>query len=238
MISELLFSRDYGSFWRNLTPTMDGLIRKVNSGLYEREFPSMGSMTAPARRGFINQIAFDLFHCRVLVSQKRGQPVKPEDQIREIGNRIYEEMLVKSASTGSYALPLSDSEVWDILEQNKRLDMMFFVNPGTLLVSPKFSGCGIVNSCLGDVVKSTTLWEVKAGNRDFRAIDFRQLLTYSALNFSSKQYKLDALGLFNPRTGKSVQVNLEVLCSEVSGRDASDFLSSLVYAISSGGISR
>lgn len=61
MISETAYSRDFASFWRQTTPLMDGFVRRLNRGLYDRDFVPMTSNTLPTRRAFVNELAFSAF---------------------------------------------------------------------------------------------------------------------------------------------------------------------------------
>lgn len=66
---------------------------------------------------------------------------------------------------------------------------------------PEFSGAGIIDSGRGDVRCGGVLWEFKAADAGFHASDFRQLMTYCALNWASGGAPLHTLVLFNPRSG-------------------------------------
>ena len=238
MISETTFARDYGSFWKNTTPTMDGFVRKINAGLYEREFPEMAGAVPPNRRGFVNSIAFEAFSLGI-AQQKSGVLVDPiQTRVIVAQTKVASKWQTLASSAGSFSLPMSIDEKIDAIQQNDRLEVVFRDRFGHLSVGPRFNGCGIIDGCAGDILKERTLWEVKAGNRDFRAIDLRQLVTYTTLNFASKQYAISKLGLFNPRTGKSFDIDLDVFCYEVSGRTASELLPLIAYAVSNGDISR
>jgi hypothetical protein len=108
----------------------------------------------------------------------------------------------------------------------------------SLVVSPQFEGCGIVDTCVGDVLIGPVLYEVKAGDRPVRSIDIRQLLTYAALNFAKKHRPIDRIGLVNPRLGKFFEIDLDTLCEEVGGGDGpSELLERIIYKLSSGEIS-
>lgn len=50
------------------------------------------------------------------------------------------------------------------------------------ILRPKFAGCGEIMAAEGDLIVGQTLYEIKAGNRPFRILDLRQVLTYCALN--------------------------------------------------------
>jgi hypothetical protein len=131
-----------------------------------------------------------------------------------------------------YAEDLTPGEIEDAREQHERMMCVFTADAtGEVVPEPVFPGCGFIDTCRGDVLVCKTLFEVKAGDRLFRSIDVRQLVTYAALNLVSRQHKIHKVGLFNPRVGIRAAV-------EVSGKDAITLLSEIVVAISSGETSR
>ncbi|TRL33057.1 hypothetical protein FM996_11265 [Methylosinus sporium] len=237
MISEVAFARDFSAFWRTVTPTLEGFIRRMNRGLYDRDDVPMQTMTAANRRAYVNEVAFETF----CVVSLRGQHAEVA-QTAEATIAAAADTVKRSASSipsdGDYEDEFNSAEIQDIKEQVRRLTKRL-VTPGShRLYKPEFRGCGIIDTCRGDALVGNTLFEVKAGDRSFRSIDVRQLLTYLALNFVSGQYGIRFGGLVNPRIGVSFEVEVEELCFEVSGRDASGLLSDISYAISSGEISR
>jgi len=139
-----------------------------------------------------------------------------------------------------YAEDLTSAEIADAREQHERMMCVFTADVSIDEVAPEpvFPGCGFIDTCSGDVLVSTTLFEVKAGDRLFRSIDVRQLVTYAALNLVSRPHEICKLGLFNPRVGIRAALDINELCFEVSGKDAITLLSEIVVAISSGETSR
>ena len=237
MTSETAFAQHHTSTWRLLAPTIDLYIRKMNFLLYEREFPVLKSNVVSERRGFINEIAFNAF-CAIFA----------DIMVRELSDKIWraatEEARIKislleNVRPESITDPIS-TELEDCVEQVRRLQV--FVsreskNKG-VEVRPKFSGAGIIGSCEGDIYFDSSLFEIKAGQRKFRAVDLKQLLTYAALNNSARSRPLSQLGLFNPRMGTSFSATLDDVCLEISGCTAAELLPEIIRVISSGDISR
>lgn len=139
-----------------------------------------------------------------------------------------------------YVENLTPAEIEDACEQHDRMMRVFTVNVSIddVVPEPVFAGCGFIDTCRGDVLVETTLFEVKAGDRLFRSVDVRQLVTYAALNLASRQHEIRQVGLFNPRVGIRATVDIDELCFEVSGKDAITLLTEIVVAISSGETSR
>ena len=239
MITELTFAREYASFWRMLTPTMDGFVRRLNLSIYERDFSPMKSGVAPSRRAFINQIAFEVFRNFPLPPRNHIDETKIVNGIEEAGEKISSlAMSGRRLIGGNYDLPMAPCENEDAKEQIRRLQSVATHVEPLVMVSPQFIGCGIIDACQGDILTKTTLWEVKAGDRDFRNIDIRQILTYAAINSLSRDHDFIKLGLFNPRIGKSAVIGIDELCYEVGGQSSADLLPKITYSLSSGDISR
>jgi hypothetical protein len=85
------------------------------------------------------------------------------------------------------------------------------------------------------LIASNVLYEVKAGDRFFRSIDIRQLILYSTLSGS---FKIERLGLFNPRIGISATIPMDDLCFEISGKNSAELFSEIAAVVSSGDVSR
>jgi hypothetical protein len=233
--SETGFALHHTSTWRTLAPTIDLLVREVNLELYRREFPIMKSAVAAHRRGLINEIAFNVF-CSSLAL---------DDTLIWSDNIV--SGAVRHASRKIAALdkipieqvnPPNEIELNDCIQQVKRLRAFFLDVRDTIEVLPKFPGAGFIETCEGDVYSDGTLFEIKAGHRPYKSVDFKQLLTYAALNYASASRPLDRIGLFNPRMGTSFVAGLDVIAAEISGCSSVELLQEIIRVISSGDVSR
>jgi hypothetical protein len=99
-------------------------------------------------------------------------------------------------------------------------------------VKPSFPGCGWIEDADGDLLVDSTLIEIKAGERQFRAIDIRQLLSYCALNNSARSFKIDSVALLNPRFGTYFEEDIESLCQKIAGSSSASVLAAIVDYIS------
>lgn len=232
MISEVILARECPSFWRSMTPTMDGFIRRINAGLYERDFEPLRSQVVPARRAFVNEVAFDGF-CRI---GSLGKNFVPKDQmmqcLSEAANFILDN---RSWIVGrpDELEDIAEYELEDALAQAKRI--ISRVCPSgfsQVQFRPLLKGCGKIDPSEGDIIYKNCLYEIKAGDRNFRSIDVKQVLTYLALNYASKQYSLSGVCLFNPRTGISFEISVDSLCFEVSGAGAADLFDRMKFVFS------
>lgn len=231
MTSETSFSRLNSSTWASLTPMMELYIRQINLKLLERTFVPMMHVTLPARRSFINEVAFRIF-CESLATGDIGHT--------ESHSIAEARRLILGLESADAVTDPSTDEMDDAREQARRLKFYFHqvAQARALEVKPKFAGCGIIDSCEGDVYCDGQLFEVKAGDRNVRSIDLRQLLVYAALSYSEQGRPIDKIGLFNPRMGTHFSSKLDEVCAEISGRPAAELLAELVQVFSSGDISR
>jgi hypothetical protein len=234
MISETYFAQNFTSAWRLLAPALDIFVRKINLGLYTREFTPMVSTIAASRRAFVNEVAFGIF-----VQQMSFGDLAEDVVVKAISEA--RALISKLEAVDAEAIAdLDSAELNDCHEQVFRLRRFFngISRGGPLESRPIFSGCGIIETCEGDVFYDGALFEVKAGSRSFRSVDLKQLLVYSALNKAVGARALSRLGLFNPRMGISFQHSLEDVCQEVSGRSSIDLLDEIIRVVSAGDLSR
>jgi len=237
LISETTFSQGYSSTWKLLAPATDLFVRKVNSMLREREFAPLVSTVAPERRGFVNETAFEFFRIRRVMFNA----IRPRAELMSMAAEAAKTTIARIERIEPASIPNPGGEEEDdILAIAERLQLFFSRESKgqSFQVQPKFPGCGIVDTCFGDVRFGDTLYEVKAGDRSFRSMDLRQLLVYAALSKSARMAPLRHVGLLNPRTGMSFSSGLDELCFEVSGTRSEELLAEIVRVISSGDTSR
>jgi hypothetical protein len=232
------FATSYNAFWRSTTPTCDLFVRRLNLDGYERWDAPIESYTEASRRAFTAEFGFSKFVIHQNILNGRI-PQLTEEQIKAQALATTITRLKPYVREGlDIETPFNENEWRESGELSQRL-LRFFTTSGQRIVTqPQFPGCGFVDQSEGDVISDTTLYEVKTVDRLFRGIDFRQLLTYAALNYSSKSFELDSVGIFNPRRGIVSTIPLNELCEEVSGKPTSVLFSDILEAISSSGISR
>jgi hypothetical protein len=218
---------------------MDGFIRRLNRGNYDREFQPMLSNIEANRRGLMNEVAFELV-CRVIENQRNGGAALDIEKAIAGIVPIIQQVAIHGERDGSYDGDLRPMEIEDVKEQARRLLSRLDAdrNAATIVCKPTFRGCGMLDRCEGDVVVGKTLFEVKAGERPFRSIDLRQALTYLALNHAGNSIALDTIGMINPRVGISFEMPIDEFCFEVSGRDSAQLFDAMIHSVTSGDVSR
>lgn len=235
MIGATRFAGAYGSFWRNMTPTIDLLVRKINIELYERVDVPCDYDVEPSRSAIVAETAFALFY----------------EHSRDDGNGggFFERFMAQATAEARRRLArlnavnieddLNPGELTAVQELFRRLNSYFAIGGREqIVVRPDFPGCGFVDRSEGDVIFDSALYEIKAVDRNFRSIDIKQLITYAALNHKSGSYQFRDIGLFNPRRGTEFRMSLDDVCIEISGVSAIELLEMIAYAIASGEVSR
>jgi hypothetical protein len=105
-------------------------------------------------------------------------------------------------------------------------------SPNSILIQPRFRGCGILDSCYGDILGKKCLFELKMADRNLRSADVRQLLTYCALNHHSSQYEIESLAILNPRRGLEFAFQVEDLAQRASRKNASELFHGITSFLS------
>lgn len=235
MISEHQFATHYSSSWHAITPLADGFWT-VENLLVDRIAPPLVPRAPKGMRAVINETAFRAF-CSL---HGMPTPVNRSDVLAAVGGRLDES--IAYVGRFSSAPPLTAADVDDDCRKesgNLVLRLLhFFPGREPTTLRPRFSGCGLISACEGDLIEGECLYEIKAGERAFRVLDLRQLLTYSALAYAKGTLSFSDIGLFNPRTGVAWRRSLEEVCHSLSGLRLSDTLSALVEQFSGASASR
>jgi hypothetical protein len=210
----------------------------VNLDGYERWENPIDTRLDHSRRAVIAEFSFSRFVIAQNIQDGKIERLSNDD----ISNQAWKDSIKRLKPFEIEGLdlqsPLEVEELNEAIALSDRLYKFFNRQGGLIITRPQFPGCGFVDLSEGDVLVGSTLFEVKAVDRKFRSNDFRQLLTYAALNHSYRKYEIQTLGIFNPRRGIYGLFNLDELCVGVSGKHSAILLSDIIETISSGGISR
>lgn len=237
MITANEFANGFSSVWRELTPTSERVVRRLNLAA-ERYFDPLNGNSIPTRHALINEIGFELSR-ELSINGWPPENYSP-DEIPDETYEIVRNRLMKLAGVAAEDLaPLSGDEEDEARNLCYRITH-FFVN---VLHSrpdffPNFPGCGFLYPSQGDIRTETTLFEVKSGERQFRSPDLRQLLVYSAANFAAKGNLIREIGLLNPRMGTYFISDLRAVCFELGGFSPQELFEQIIFRVSSGSISR
>ncbi len=227
MMSETYYATHHSAAWASLMPGSDLFVRRLNFDLSSRAFASMTSVIAAHRRAIVNETAFNYFSSNNGLTAESTMSAAFE----KAKVFIYQVEATEDALIGE----LSEDETAEVREQARRMEL--FIGSDQCLFRPAFSGCGIINSCEGDLLKDKCLFEIKAGDRPFRSIDLRQIIVYLALNGANMQHEIESVCLFNPRRGMYFRQHIDHFCLNASGKSFVELTSDVVDAVSGGSLS-
>ena len=213
MISERSFARGHSDFWEQTLPFGERFARSIRPDRYSAETP-----TAPNVRAEVAAELSYLYVSRAMEAKSslprlgsttdysiRLEATRFLDQFidREDRTGVREEEVAEAMSMASPCLQRIKSE-WRL--------------PLLVVVKPVFDGCGTVDSCSGDLIVDSTLFEFKSVTRNFRGPDFRQVLTYLSLNALSPRFEILRVCLVNQRRGVIIAFDCEEFVRGLSGR--------------------
>jgi hypothetical protein len=227
MISERKFSKSFSSFWNELLPIAEDYVRLMNRILIRYCKPTKSELKINRdKRSVINELSFRLFMYSVKgihlsSNDKHKLSIKVISYIKRIAPNIQTELTLNKIELNEAEF-LSHS-LADYFKDDKTELLKFW---------PDFKGCGIIHSCKGDIIDNNKLIEVKAGDRNFRITDIRQIITYLALNSISKQYTIKNIALVNPRKGLSFNTNVEEFIEGCSKKKPIDIFGDIIDFIS------
>lgn len=238
MISERRLAETYTSFWHDNLRTGEAAVKFVN-GQLERVFDPIESRISPRRREFINEAAFFLFTSRVERGLLKSGKPPPSAEVEESCAAALKQLARLRTVPFDSESPINHMERNEVVDLGMRLEKLFTpVTPEEELhVCPPFAGCGIVKGCYGDVLKGSTLHEIKSGDRNFRLIDLRQLFIYGALNYAEPLYKLTHFSYVNPRRGVWYREKIDNLVHFATGKSTVELFSEIVDFITSDRVS-
>jgi hypothetical protein len=236
MSTELSIINGYSRFWEELFIGSKIYIPIMNKQEAEKAFEPLDIEDIPQRRPLINEIAFSIFEkfCLKELDNNYVQNLNLDDTLLR---KLHQEKLINLYEIiylgRSFTHDLIEDELTIIKEMAQRLIKTFSDREG-LKVSPTFAGCGIVHEARGDIYYKETLVEVKAGDRNFKSQDIRQLFIYGALN-SKQQEPLDIkyFQLFNPRTGLIWEEEIGAIAWKIAGSSPFEVFNELIEFISS-----
>lgn len=217
MISERLFSRGYSSFWKDLLPFSEAFVRGVNGGWDKVDKDA--SASSSIERAVANEGAVRLY--RDICSGAHPTPELAMAAIREAAEWI-----------GCSSMSIEDWCIDEVQLMAMRLKTKY--GKQDLVFSPSFLGCGVLGACQADILKRSTLIEVKSGHRTFRSPDFRQILTYAALNHSAPRYSIDSMSLYNARLDRAIDMSLDELCLQLAGDSPMEIFARIVEFAATG----
>ena len=228
MISEKQFSEQFSGFWNQYLPLLTPqVIAQMNvSGTPMPD--SRGFVAKPlaateesANNDLVADTGFGIFTAAIQAG-KSVHSIRNGALLKQITESAFERIKRLRSPEGKAKMKhLRGTD--DSMELAVRLEDFFEgEGPDDTVIQPRFKGCGILDSCYGDLFMGRTLYEVKCVERNLRGIDIRQVLTYCALNYQSQQFEIEEVCIVNPRRGISFTFDIEALAQKVSGKNSAE----------------
>jgi hypothetical protein len=229
MISEKQFATEFSGFWAETLPFLTPqAIAELNlngtamgDGRREWMKPLAGSgdnsnndVIAETAFGlFVEALQSDVPISKLVEDATLVQRIEESAKNRVVGLRRDVVGRVRS----------SQPRTSEAIDLSTRLETYFKDYPfDSILIQPMFKGCGILDSCYGDILARKSLCEMKIVDRNLRSADIRQVLAYCALNYRSSQYEIESVTILNPRRGLEFFFVVEELAERASGKNASE----------------
>lgn len=229
MISETRFANSHAGFWHALLPLSEAYLRARNQTLPMFARPLQSALD-PMQRGVVNETAFQFYVASV--KQKCSLSDLDSNIALEAARRALDHVRRMRQYSRVEASELDQIGMSEAKKLAMRIEGFFSQQWQCIVPSPRFPGCGWLDEAEGDVLADGVLFEIKAGDRNVRSIDLRQVLVYCALNFVSKSYNILKICILNPRTGCYLQDDLESLCRGCGGASAADTLGEIAEYMS------
>lgn len=210
MISEVTFSKLYTSFWNSLLINSKNYVRLVNGALIKDIHKPISSYSSKYN-AYINVLSFELYE----QSLDKGNLLFTQQEIDSACQFSFDKVssftsFYKSAQIPPYTE--IQNEVTFILES---LTAQYQYKAP--IIRKPLEGIGILNHSEVDLMYSSTLVEIKSGDRKFKTLDFRQVIIYLTQNhYSSHPVLIDRVELFNPRMGIIFNTDIDSMIYELT----------------------
>ena len=215
MISERKFARDYTSFWKKVCPISRRFVRDANL-LAEEYLLPLETSTEKDRCSVVSETAYRFFLSLLDPNSLKMRKIAPEEEIK-LFSVAFEDTSKFLNSIYSQEL-LNAAEIEEAKSLCDRLLEFFigFYGKSSYIANPQFPGCGIMGTCVADIIVNKCLFEVKMTLDNFHAPDFRQVIVYLALNNLSNMYDLQKISLLNPLRGVFFEIDVEDFITSIS----------------------
>lgn len=231
MISEKFFINNYQDLWNSFLPLARIFQRNINQNLERSKGIRLPELVLKGKRkSYLSYVSFNLLK-EYLIKKSTLLNTVDKKNIEESCQEIFKVYLFEDEKINE---KLIDKE-WEIINDLANNMYTFFTNEHDikdLTINPRFAGCGIIDNCYGDLFGGNCLYEVKAVNRNFRIVDFKQILMYCCLNHVSKQYDIKEICLYNPLLCIYFKLDLNEFCLLISGKTYDQLFNEIINFIS------
>ena len=211
MISEKNFARSYSSIWIEYFPWLASYCQNINKYNLARVRSPIPLIDLVEHRAINNTIAF--FHFKNLKTNLNHQLESTRDEVLEYMRKF------PRNNISTYKFTENDRRI--INDQTFNLRIRYINNT---VINPFFPGCGILDSCYGDIIEDNKLIEIKAGDRNIIPADLKQLIIYTFLNWicDPMPFEIKYLEIYNPRLGYSWSNSIDDLFLSITNTPKED----------------
>ncbi len=232
MISEKQLAGHFDSFWQQHFPLLNPtFVRQINSekqrllGSGERPIPPVPMGKDVDRYDLVAELAFET--ARENIRMRHGQtPDHPAARKRALRKM--------AAIIGLPKIPPpSSAEMAEAKSLVQVYDVFFASIPADeeITFRPRIKGAGVLDEMEADFCSPTTLYEVKAVNRNLQSGDLRQVVCYLFAALGSHQFTWTDYCIFNPRLAIVHSGKVEELLSYISGRSSHECIADVLNAL-------
>lgn len=232
MISEKQLAEYFDSFWQQHFPLLNPtFVRQFNSEK-ERLVGAGGQPILPVRMGpavdrfdLVAELAFEIAQ-----EKFRARTGGAPDQVIAL-RRALKKM---AAIIGLAEIPApSPAEVAEANSLVAVYDVFFdtVANSNAITFHPRIKGAGVLDAMEADFCSPTTLYEVKAVNRNLQSGDLRQVVCYLVAGLASHQFTWTDYCIFNPRLAVYHAGKTDELLAYISGRSSHECIADVLDAL-------
>jgi hypothetical protein len=222
MISERQFARGYPSFWRGLLPLSDYYVRRLNATKQSFALPAPVK-NLRAWNAVVSEAAFFCFVHYLSSKVGRAEPAYDDSCVAEAWGRACAYVAQLGEDVPQKEPPDDQNQTAVVNLANALVHFFRRVEPGEkLFTQPQFGGCGLLDACEGDVIAGSVLYEIKNVDREFRAVDLRQVLIYAFLDHLAGARRVSSIGLVNARRGLYFRASLGTVCRGMAAVSPAD----------------
>lgn len=234
MISAERFAQVAGSYWSTQFPRLEHFVRVSN--LSVQSFGrTLELKSSHDRHAVVTEAAFVMWK-----AEHTGTPLDPQSAFTEASSRlsvVWDQV--------DYSSDLSGDESDDILALHENIQALESISGlQDIVIEPSLPGCGVVSGGRPDFSARAGLsgsrslvGEIKTVQRNFRSVDYRQVVAYVVLTYASTHEVLDDLWLANPLRGTLAVVDVDSFFWLTRSQPSDEACAEIVYDWANPGVS-
>lgn len=235
MISAERFSQIAGSYWSAQLPRLSHFVRTSNTTARQYAEP-VAMQSSHDRHAVVTETAFVMWKAEI-----SGDAVDPAEAFAEASRRL--SVVWDQADFSPSIEPQEANDATALLGNIRRL--ITFTGLQDVVVEPPLLGCGVVSGGTPDF--QGRLWkadqerlvvgELKTVDRNFRSVDYRQVVAYVVLQYAATSEVFDFLWLANPLRGTLVSIDVDSFFWLTRSQSSDEACAEIAYDWAAPGVS-